>query len=99
MISENSKTSDPRRLLLNLSDKINLKRSDKYVALSNLSIYYSWKNIKKSYKNNEFKISAPIWNEDFELSDGSYSVSGIQHYFEYILEKDETITDNSATTI
>ena len=59
MNSENSKTSDPHRLLLNLADKINLKRSDKYVALSNLSIYYTWKNIKKSHKNNEFKISAP----------------------------------------
>ena len=56
MNSENSKTSDPHRLLINLPDKINLKRSDKYLALSNLSIYYIWKNIKKSYKNNEFKI-------------------------------------------
>ena len=53
---ENSKTSDPHRLLLNLSDKINLKRSDKYIALSNLSIYYTWENIKKLYKNNKFKI-------------------------------------------
>ena len=61
MNSGNSKTSDPHRLLLNLSDKINLKRSDKYVALSNLSIYYTWKNIKKSYKNSKFEISAPIW--------------------------------------
>ena len=61
--SENSKTSDPHRLLLNLLNKINLKRSDNYVALSN--IYYTWKNIKKSYKNNEFKISAPTWNEEF----------------------------------
>ena len=61
--SENRKTSDRHRLLLNLSDKINLKRSDKYVALSNLSIYYAWKNIKKSYKNNTFKILAPTWNE------------------------------------
>ena len=61
MNSENSKTSDPHRLLLNLSDKINLKRSDKYVALSNLSIYYTLKNIKKSYKNSKFEISAPIW--------------------------------------
>ena len=61
MNSENSKTSHPHRLLLNLSDKINLKRSDKYVALSNLSIYYTWKNIKKSYKNSKFEISAPIW--------------------------------------
>ena len=65
--SENSKTSDPHRLLVNLSDKINLKRSDKYVAFSNLSSYYAWKNIKRSYKNNEFKISAPTWNEEFEL--------------------------------
>ena len=52
MNSKNSKTSDPHRLLLNLSDKIYLMRGDKYVALSNLSIYYIWKNIKKSYKNN-----------------------------------------------
>ena len=60
MNSKNSKTSDPHRLLLNLSDKINLKRSDRYVALSNLSIYYTWKNIKKSYKNSQFKISSNI---------------------------------------
>ena len=59
MNSENSKTSDPHRLLLNLLDKINLKKSDQYVALSNLTIYYKWKNIKKSYKNNKFKISSP----------------------------------------
>ena len=57
--SEKSKTSDSDRLLLNLLDKINLKGSDKYIALSNLSIYYAWRNIKKSYKNNKFKISAP----------------------------------------
>ena len=55
----NSKTSDPHRLLVNLSDKINLRRKDKYFALSNLSIYYTWKNIKKSYNNNKFKISVP----------------------------------------
>ena len=65
MNSENSKTSDTHRLLLNLSDKINLKRSDKYVALSNLSIYYTWKNVKMSYKNTKLKISAPTWNEEF----------------------------------
>ena len=82
--SENSKTSDPHRLLLNLSDKINLKRSDKYVVLSNLSIQYTWKNIKKSYKNNNFKISAPTWNEEFQLPDGLYSASDIQDYFKYI---------------
>ena len=86
--SENSKTSDPR-LLLNLTDKTNLKRSQKYVALSNLSIYYKWKNIKKLCKNNKFKISAPAWNEKFELPDGSYSVSDIQDDFEYILNNME----------
>ena len=75
--SENSKISDPHRLLLNPSDKINLKRSDKHVALLNLSIYYTWNNIKKSYKNNKFKILAPTWNEEFELPDGSYYVSDI----------------------
>ena len=72
MNSENSKTSDPHRLLLNLADKTDLRRKDKYIALSNLSIYYTWKNIKNSYKNNKFKISAPTWNEEFELPSGSY---------------------------
>ena len=60
MNSEKSKTSDPHRLLLNISDKMNLKRKVKYVVLSNLGIYYTWKNIKKSYKTNKFKKSAPI---------------------------------------
>ena len=99
MNSENSKTSDPHRLLVNLLDKINLKRSDKYVALSNLSIYYTWKNIKKSYKNNKFKISTLKWNEEFELLDGSYFVSDIQDYFKYILKKHETVTDNPSIMI
>ena len=76
MNSENSEISDPHRLLLNLSDKINLKSKDKYVTLSNLSIYYTWKNTKKSYKNNKF--------EEFELPDVSYSVSDVQDYFEYL---------------
>ena len=94
MNSENTKTSDPHRLLLNLTDRINLKRSDKYVALSNLSIYYTQKNIKNSYKNNKFKIYAPTRNEEFELPEGSYSVSDIQDHFKYILENHETVTDN-----
>ena len=71
MNSENSKTFDHHRLLLNLVDKINLKKNDKYIAFSNLSIYYTWINIKKSYKNNKFKISAPTWNEKYELPDQS----------------------------
>ena len=86
-ITENSKTADTSRLLLSLIDKINLKKSNKYVALSNLSIYYTWKNVKKSYKNNKFKISATTWNEEFVLPDGSYSVSDMQDYFEHILKK------------
>ena len=77
MSSKNSKTSNPHGLLLNLTDKINLKRSDKYVALLNLSIYQTWKNMKKSYENNKFKISGPTWNKEFELPDGSCSVSDI----------------------
>ena len=87
--SELSKTSDPHRILINLPDKIRLNRSDKYVALSNLSIYYTRKNIKTSYKNNKLKISAPTWNNKFELPDGSYSVSDIQDYFEYIFKNME----------
>ena len=86
MNSKNSKSSDRHRPLFNLNDKINnLKKSNKYIALSNLNIYYTWNNIKKSCENNRFKISAPTWNEDFELPDGSYSVSDIQEYFEHIL--------------
>ena len=92
--SKNSKTFDPHRLLFKLSHKIDLKRSDKYVALSNLSIYYTLKNIKKSYENNKYKISAPTWNEEFELPDGSYSVSDIRDYFEYIIKKHKAFADN-----
>ena len=69
--SEKRKTSGSHRLLLNFSDKINLKRSDKYVALFNFSIYYTWEMEKKSQKNNKFKVSVPAWNKKFELPDGS----------------------------
>ena len=86
MNSKNTETSYLHRLLINLKDEITLKRSDKHVPLSNLDIYYTWKNIKRSYKNNKFKISIPIWNEEFEFPDGSYSVSDIQNYFKYILK-------------
>ena len=84
--SRNSKTSEPRRLLINLSNKVNLKRKDKYVALSDPSIYYKWKNTKKSYKNNKFKISVPTWNETFDIGDRSYSASDIQGCFQYVLK-------------
>ena len=74
------------KLRFYLFNKINLRRSDKYVASSNLTKYYTWKNIKKSYKNNKFKISAPTWNEEFELLDGPYSVWDIQDHYKYTLK-------------
>ena len=68
MNSKNSKISDPHRILLSLTDRIELRRKDKYIVLSNLSIYYTWKNIQKSFKNNKFKISAPTWNDMINLN-------------------------------
>ena len=85
--SENSKTSKPHILALKLANKTDLRMDEKVFALSNLSIYYTWKNIKGSYNNNKFKISAPTWNEEFKLPDGSYSISDIQDYFGYILKE------------
>ena len=89
--SENSKTSEPHILKLKLTDKLDLRIGEKVIALSNISIYYTWKNIKSSCNNNKFKISAPTWNEEFTLPDGSYSVSDIQDYFEWILKSIEKI--------
>ena len=87
MNSESSKTAKSHVLILKLTNKLDLRIGEKIIALSNLSIYYTWKNIKSSYNNNKFKTSAPTWNDEFELPDGSYSVSDIQDYFEYILKK------------
>ena len=70
--SHRSKTSESHRFKLDLTDKLNLKDSKKNMALANLSIYYTWKNIKSEYNNNKFKILAPPWNDTFDLSDGSY---------------------------
>ena len=84
MNSQNSETSNLLRISLNLSDRIDLNRSDKYVTLSSLIIHYTWKNTKKSCSNNKFKISKSTWDEQFELLDRSYSVSDIQDYFDYI---------------
>ena len=96
MNSEISKTFDPHSLLLNYTDKISLRWKDKYIPLPNLSIHYTW---KKSYKNNKFKISAPTWNEVIELPDGSYSISNIQGYFEYIFKKHGEKTINPSIKI
>ena len=78
--SENSKTSKPHILMLKLANELDLRRDEKILALSNLSVYYTWKNIKSSY-NNKFKISASTWIDKFELPDGLYSLSNIQDYF------------------
>ena len=96
MNSENSRTSEYHVLVLKLPDKLDLRRGQKSVALSNLTIYYTWKNIKSSYKNNTFKISARTWSDKFELPDGSYSISDIQDYFEYIPKKHSESVDNQS---
>ena len=64
------------------------------MALANLSVYYVWKTIKSVYSNNKLKISTPTWNNTFDLPDGSYSISDIQDYFEFIIKKHETLTEN-----
>ena len=83
MNSENSKPPKPHVLTLKFTNKLDLRLGKNVIALSNLSIYYTWKNIKSLYNNNKFKISGPTWNDKLELPDGSYSISGIQDYFEY----------------
>ena len=84
---------------LKLTSKLDLRLGEKVIALSNLIIYYTWRNIKISYNNNKFKISASTWNDEFELPDGSYSVSDIQDYFQYILEKHGEDIDNPSVQI
>ena len=97
MNSESCRTSENHVLVLKLTDKLDLRGGQKSVALSNLSIYYKWTNVKSSYNNNKFKISAPTWSEEFELPDGSYSISDIQDYFEYVLKKHSENVDNAST--
>ena len=82
MNSENSKMSEPHVLIIQLTDKLDLRRGENNVAFSNLSIYYTWKNIKSLYDNNKRKISASSWNNKFKLPDKF--ISDIQIYFKYI---------------
>ena len=94
MNTDNSKTNEPNKFINQFTDKLNLKNpSNKSTGLVHLSIYYTWKNIKSAY-NNKFKISAPTWNDEFELPDGSYSIADIQDNFEIIIRKHETLTEN-----
>ena len=99
MNTKNSKTSEPHRLKYNLIDKLDLKNPNKNMALASLSIYYTWKNVKSTYNNNKFKISAPTWNETFDLPDGSCNISEIQDYIEYIIKKHETIGETAPILI
>ena len=99
MNTENSKTNESHIFKLDLTNKLNLKTSKKNMALVSLSIYYTWKNIKSEYNKNKFKISAPTWNETFDLPDGSYSISDIQDCFEFIIKKHETLTENPSIQI
>ena len=99
MNTENNKTSESHRFKLDLTDKPNLKNPNKNMALSNLSIYYTQKNIKSEYSNNKFKISASTWNDAFDLPDGFYSIADIQDYFEFIIKKHETLTESPPVQI
>ena len=86
MNTENSKTNKSHRFKLDLTDKLNRKNPNKNMALANLSIYCTWKNIKSEYNNNKFKISAPTWNDTSDLPDVSYSIPNIQDYCEFIIK-------------
>ena len=99
MNGKNSKTSEPNRFKYDLIDKLDLRNPNKNMALANLSVYYTWKNVKSTYKNNKIKISAPTWNETFDLPDGSYNRSEIQDYIEYIIKKHETTVENAPILI
>ena len=79
---------------MDLTDKPDLKDPKKNMVLANLSIYYTWKNIKSEYNNNKLKISAPTWNDTFDLTDGSYSIADIQGYFEFIIKNHEILNEN-----
>ena len=95
MNSKNSKTSQSYKFKYDLIDKLDLRNPNKNMALANLSIYYTWKNVKSTYNNNKFKKSAPAWNGTFDLPDGLYNISEIQDYIEYIIKKHETIGENA----
>ena len=99
MNSKNSKTSESYKFKYDLIDKLDLRNPNKNMALANLSIYYSWKNVKSTYNNDKFKISAPTWNETFDLPDGLYNISEIQDYIEYIIKKHKTIGENAPVLI
>ena len=99
MNTANIKAKPSNKFVYNFTDKLNLKSPNKNIALANLSIYYTCKSVKSDYNNNKFKISAPTWNDTFDVPDGSYSIAALQKYFEYIIKKHETIADVSPMLI
>ena len=99
MNTKNGKTNEPHRLKYNLIDKLDLKNPNKNIVLASLSIYYTWKSVKSIYNNNKFKISATTWNDTFDLPNGSYNISEIQDYIEYIIKKHETIAETAPILI
>ena len=94
MNSKNSRTNESNEFCYYLTGKPNLKDPNKNIALVNWNIYLTWKNIKSAGNNNKIKISAPTWNDEFDLPGGSYSISDIKDYFEYIIKKHETVADD-----
>ena len=99
MNSKNIKTSEPHTFRLDLTEKLDLKDPKKNMVLANLSVYYTWKNIKPEYNNNKFKISAPTWNDTFDLPDDFYSIFDIQDYLEFIIKKHDTLTESPPVQI
>ena len=90
MSTESSKTSDPNIFKLYFTDKVDL-RGNKKIALSDLSIHYTWYNTKEQYNNNKFRLSGPTWSEDVNIPDGSYEISQIQNYFlDKVIKKHES---------
>ena len=98
--TENAKTNEKNRFRLYFINKLDL-RSNKTISLvANLSIYYTWENIKSKYNNNKFKISSPTWSETFDLPNGCYETSDIQDYFLKMIQKHEkTVKNNEESPI
>ena len=92
MNTENNKTNEPKKFALNLSQRLDLRSSNKQVSRQNLPNHYTWKNIRKQYKNNKLKLITPTWNDEFELPDSSYSVSDIHDFIEFSTKKYKTLT-------
>ena len=99
MNTKNSNTSEPHKFKYDLIDKLDLKNPNKKMVLANLSIYYTWKNVKSIYNNHKFKISAPTWNDTFDLPDGSYNIPAIRNYLEYVIKKHERIAETAPILI